>query len=801
MAIDSVRIKLLDLITAHFSEPELQELAFRLDIDYDDLSGTNRRTKALQLVLFCERMGRLPELVALGAAFRPGVGWPEVSQSRSERYKILEELGHGSFATVYKAHDERLDRPVALKILHNFWSQDAVFVDRFHQEAKRVASLNHPNIVTIYDRGELNGRLFIAMAYIDGRTLHDYLLEKGPLPLTEALPILQQITDALDHAHRRDLVHRDIKPGNIMVAETAEGLRVTVLDFGLAKAMESTVALTSVGELLGSPEYMAPEQADPNRLAEVGPAADRYALGIIAYHMLIGRVPFPGNTPATLHAHEYKPVPPPRSVNPGLPSPVAKALLKMLAKEPAKRYPTATAFVADLQQALVKLNQLSQQKEAQPIWRRLPTWSWAIGVVAVLLLLFLALRPPGTAQEVEGRPDSTATSEETAVITTGANDAGKTTITKGPIQLGQTVSGTVLLGESHLWYFSDGPAMIDVLLETQARANATLILFAPDDDYPLEYHDSLGEGRGGVAKFITIDDNSQYAILVDITGRPSSSYQLTVRLSEPQLIRPGDVVTGTVIGHNRDVWIFQEGSVTVNGTLTISGSGDPELMVFDTAGNALFYRAVAERTLHMEAFHFPDNGPYYITVRVLNSSLPDRPYTLTLTNLASPTPTPSPTSTQTSSPTSTPTPQPAVTQTIVRPTPLPTATSSQVAVELPVNVRVDWIVWGAGGYTDIFVVYADGRQVNLTNDTYRQNLAVLSPDRKKVAFEQVSSVGPAQIFVMNVDGTGRLQLTFGPYGNTRPTWSADGSEIFYTSWEDNRRYAVTMDGLHVRLVE
>jgi serine/threonine protein kinase len=629
-AMDSIRIKLLDLITTHFSEPELQEIAFRLYIEYDDLPGTNRRTKALQLILFCQRAGRLPELVALGAALRPAVDWPEVGQVWSERYQILEELGHGSFATVYKAHDERLDRHVALKILHNFWSQDAVFVDRFHQEAKGAANLNHPHIVTIYDRGALNGRLFIAMALIDGRTLHDYLLEKGPLSLAEALPILQQIAEALDYAHQRGLVHRDMKPGNIMVSETAAGLRVTVLDFGLAKAMEATVALTAVGELLGSPEYMAPEQADPNRPADVGPAADRYALGIIAYHMFTGRVPFPGNTPATLHAHEYKPVPPPRSLNPDLPSSVAKALVKMLAKEPAQRYPTSVAFVADLQQALAKLSPSSGKETAQSIWQRLPIWAWGIGVGGLLLILFLALRPSGVGQDVNETLPSIGMSEKTAVVMTDTNDFGNTIVDNGPIRLGQTVSGTILLEESHIWYFSDGPAMIDILLESQARADATLILFAAGDDHPLDYHDSLGEGRGEVAKFIPINDDGQYAIVVDISGRPSSSYWLTVRPSEPQPIRAGDTVSATVIGHNRDVWLFQDGPATINGTLTISGDGEPELIVWDLNGNQLFYRTAAESTLHMEAFHFPDDALYHITVRILNSSLPDRPYTLTL---------------------------------------------------------------------------------------------------------------------------------------------------------------------------
>jgi formylglycine-generating enzyme required for sulfatase activity/serine/threonine protein kinase len=266
------------------------------------------------------------------------------------KYELLEEIGCGGFAVVYKARDTTLDRIVALKVLHPHWVTDPHFATRFRQEARAAANLRHPNIVTVHDTGEADGQLYIAMAYLPGRTLQDLLEEQGALPLEAALPILEQLADALDYAHAQGVIHRDVKPLNVMVEDATRGPRATLMDFGLVKALESSTALTSQGTLLGSPEYMAPEQADPNRHAEIGPATDRYALGIVAYRMLAGRVPFPGNTPGTLNAHLNLDVPDPRHFVQDLPPDVTAALLTMLAKAPTDRFSTASAFVTRLRE-------------------------------------------------------------------------------------------------------------------------------------------------------------------------------------------------------------------------------------------------------------------------------------------------------------------------------------------------------------------------------------------------------------------------------------------------------------------
>jgi len=288
---------------------------------------------------------------------------------RIGKYEIVGELGRGRFAVVYRARDAQMGREVALKVISGSLAQEREFVERFQQEARVAASLNHSNIVPVYEFGEAGGLLYLAMALIgQGRTLRDLLAEHGPLTLEQALPILEQVAEALDHAHAQGAVHGDVKPSNVMVEQAAEGVRATLTDFGLVKALADSTALTSRGTLLGSPEYMAPEQADPERAAEVGPAADRYALGVVAYQMFTGRVPFPGSTPATLYAHEHKPVPPPRSLCPGLSQAVEGALLQMLAKAPARRFPSACAFVAQLREA-----PLAEQQAARlaPLYEQL----------------------------------------------------------------------------------------------------------------------------------------------------------------------------------------------------------------------------------------------------------------------------------------------------------------------------------------------------------------------------------------------------------------------------------------------
>jgi serine/threonine-protein kinase len=275
----------------------------------------------------------------------------EQGHQRLGKYEILGEIGRGGFGAVYKARDTQLDRLVALKVLAPHLTWEPEFVERFHREARAVARLRHAHIVTVHEIGEEGDRLYIAMSYLEGRTLGHLIAEEGALSLERATAILAQIADALDYAHGQGVLHRDIKPANMMIEERRGQPQASLMDFGLVKAMESSNSLTSMGTILGSPEYMAPEQADVDRKNEIGPATDLYALGVVAYEMLTGRVPFPGNTPATLVAHMQKSPPSPQSLRTDLPESVAHVLLKAMSKAPRERYHTATAMVEALKEA------------------------------------------------------------------------------------------------------------------------------------------------------------------------------------------------------------------------------------------------------------------------------------------------------------------------------------------------------------------------------------------------------------------------------------------------------------------
>lgn len=262
------------------------------------------------------------------------------------KYQIEAALGKGGMGMVYRGYDPLLDRRVAIKVLapHLVWEEG--FVERFLREARAAARIKHPNIVTVYDVGQEQDQFYFVMEYLEGQTLADYIHQRGALPPVEVLTILRPLADALDYAHQHGLVHRDIKPGNILIGS---GQRVTLTDFGIARAAEET-RLTTAGTIMGTPEYMSPEQAWGD---EVGPQTDLYSLAVVAYEMLSGRVPFSGTTPhAVLYKQIHEPPPPLRESRPELPAGLETVLARALDKAPDKRYATAKDFVLELESAL-----------------------------------------------------------------------------------------------------------------------------------------------------------------------------------------------------------------------------------------------------------------------------------------------------------------------------------------------------------------------------------------------------------------------------------------------------------------
>ena len=314
------------------------------------------------------------------------------------KYEIIEEIGRGGFAVVYRAHDTKMEREVALKVITGGFTEEAAFVARFRQEARTAANLRHPNIVPVYDFGEVDGALYLAMALIgEGRTLRDLLEAEAPLELTRALAILTPLATALDDLHGQDppLTHRDIKPANVLLDGDAARPWVVLTDFGLVRSLRASTELTQSGSILGTPAYMAPEQADSARWGEVTPRADLYALGVVAYQMCTGHAPFEDTSPVVvLRLHADKAPPDPREVNPDLPDAVAEVILKALAKQPEDRYPSAGAFARALMEALSARKQKRREKAAAislpPL--SIPAWIRPMsGIVVGILLLFLTL--------------------------------------------------------------------------------------------------------------------------------------------------------------------------------------------------------------------------------------------------------------------------------------------------------------------------------------------------------------------------------------------------------------------------
>lgn len=261
------------------------------------------------------------------------------------KYQILEEIGRGGFATVYKALDTTLDRLVALKVLapHLIW--DTTFVARFKEEARAAASLHHPSIVIIYEVAEVEEIHYIAMEYLAGRALSTMLNEEGALSLQEVVGIIEELASALDYTHASALVHRDIKPSNVIVSDVGHA---TLTDFGIVRAATGS-RLTATGTIMGTPEYMSPEQVMGE---EVRPSSDIYSLGIVCYEMLAGRSPFSGTTASVLHAQVYEEPPFLREFNPDLPEGAAAVIHKALAKDPADRFASAGEMSRALRAAM-----------------------------------------------------------------------------------------------------------------------------------------------------------------------------------------------------------------------------------------------------------------------------------------------------------------------------------------------------------------------------------------------------------------------------------------------------------------
>ncbi|WP_339208837.1 Stk1 family PASTA domain-containing Ser/Thr kinase [Paenibacillus sp. FSL K6-3182] len=269
-----------------------------------------------------------------------------IGQDLGGRYEILTRIGGGGMALVYKAHDVLLNRKVAVKVLRQQFVHDEEFIRRFRREAQSAAALSHPNVVSIYDVGQEEDTHYIVMEYIEGHNLNEIIQERAPLQPDEAVRIAMQIADALDHAHQNHIIHRDIKPHNILIGKNG---RVKVTDFGIARAVTSST-ITQTGSVIGSVHYFSPEHA---KGINTGEKSDLYSLGIVLYQMLTAKLPFLGESPISVALkHLQENFEEPRIVNPHIPQSVENVILKAMRKNPSERYNSAHEMLLDLDTCL-----------------------------------------------------------------------------------------------------------------------------------------------------------------------------------------------------------------------------------------------------------------------------------------------------------------------------------------------------------------------------------------------------------------------------------------------------------------
>jgi serine/threonine protein kinase len=274
-----------------------------------------------------------------------------VGETIASRYELEELVGTGGMSSVFRAHDHMLERNVALKILHDHFSDDDEYVGRFRREARAVAQLSHPHIVTVIDRGEDEGREYIVFEYVDGQNLKELVRSSGPMPVRRALELAIAIAEGLAFAHAQGLVHRDVKPQNVLLSDEGE---VKVTDFGIARSLEMDGGVTQTGTVLGTSTYISPEQAGGKG---VTPATDVYSLGVVLWELLAGDVPFPGDNFVTVALrHINEPPPSLLAVRPDVPPRLAAAVDRALAKRPEDRFPSMEAFEQELRRCLGELD-------------------------------------------------------------------------------------------------------------------------------------------------------------------------------------------------------------------------------------------------------------------------------------------------------------------------------------------------------------------------------------------------------------------------------------------------------------
>ncbi len=501
------------------------------------------------------------------------------------RYRVISRLGSGGMADVYLAQDQLLGREVAVKVLHHHFSEDQEFVERFRREASSAAALSHPNIVAIFDRGEWNGTYYIAMEYVAGRSLKTIVREQGALDPATAIDIVVQILRAARFAHRRGVIHRDLKPHNVIIDE--EG-RARVTDFGIARAGASDMTLT--GSIMGTAQYLSPEQAQG---LAVSAASDLYSIGVILYELLTGVVPFEGETAVAIAFKQVSAEPyPPSALRAGLPSSLDGVVLRALAKDPAQRYADADELIAALEherRALPAFSGATAAAVPDGHFHHAEPSPVRAGAGSLLLA------PPGTGQyELEnGPPPEVRPHRRRRILLWGLAAvllAGLAALVVVLTQSSKSVTVPSVTGQTEQ---AAGAALRSVGLNPQPS-------LAPSTTVPSGLVISQAPGAGSVAKKgskvnIVVSGGPASAPLVNVAGLRASEAAAklrkagfrTTKKNEPSKTVEAGLVIGTEPPAETEV---QEGRLV---TLLVS-SGPAPVRVPDVTGQSL---EAAEATL------------------------------------------------------------------------------------------------------------------------------------------------------------------------------------------------------------
>jgi serine/threonine-protein kinase len=354
------------------------------------------------------------------------------SETIANRYELVELVGSGGMSSVYKAHDQLLERNVALKILHPHYGDDEEYVERFRREARAVAQMSHPNIVTVIDRGEDDGKQYIVFEYVDGENLKQLVERNGPLPARRAVELALEMADALAFAHEHGLVHRDVKPQNVLLTPDGEA---KVTDFGIARSLDVEHGVTQTGTVLGTSNYLSPEQASGK---PVTPATDVYSLGVVLYELLTAEVPFPGeNFVAVAMKHINEPPPDLTEKRPDVPLRLVHAVERALAKDPRDRFRSMDQFSWELRQCLAEMNRADGdatfivptavvgERRARAVRTRRPRWPlYALVVLLAAAAIVAGVLALGGSNSDNGGGPTTggATAKPIALSGVGAYD-------------------------------------------------------------------------------------------------------------------------------------------------------------------------------------------------------------------------------------------------------------------------------------------------------------------------------------------------------------------------------------------